>query len=112
LKDVYHALLDSAVAQAGVAALTRLLPTPHIVLTQHEITVPGLPAGLTGLRLLHISDLHLRPGSELAYELPDLAAGVAHDLILYTGDFIDDDGGIAPVAALLARMPRCGGAYA
>lgn len=112
VKDLYHVALDSAPAQLGVAALQRILPDPHIELTHYDIAVPGLPRGLTGLRVLHISDLHLRPGSELALELPELAASVPHDLALYTGDFIDDDDGIAPVAELLARMPRVDAAYA
>ena len=106
VKDLYHAALDSPPAQLGVTVLQRLLPAPHIGLTHYDVVVPGLPHGLTGLRVLHVSDLHLRSGSELALELPDVAAQAPHDLALYTGDFIDDDEGIAPVAELLARMPR------
>ncbi len=112
IKSVYHAAIDSPPAQLGVAVLARVLPRPHIELAAYDIVVPGLPANLDGLRVLHVSDLHLRPGSELAYELPDLVADVPHDLALYTGDFIDTDDGIAPVTALLARMPRVQGAYA
>lgn len=112
VKNIYHAVLDSAPIQLGVVVFTRIMPPPHITLTRYEITVPGLPHGLSGLRLLHISDLHLRPGSELALELPELAAKAPHDLALYTGDFIDDDDGIAPVAEILARMPRVDAAYA
>src|SRR5437660_4300838 len=111
-KSVYHALIDSAPAQIGVAALTRILPQPHLALTRYEVVVPGLPRGLEGLRVLHVSDLHLRSGSELAWQLPEVAAAAPHDLAVYTGDFIDDDDGIAPVASLLARMPRVAGAYA
>lgn len=105
-------LIDSRPAQWAAAGLARLLPEPHIAVTYHEVVVPALPSGLEGLRILHVSDLHLAPGSALACELPDVAASVPHDLALYTGDYIDDDAGIAPVAALLARMPRVEGAYA
>ena len=111
-KSVYHALIDSAPAQIAVAALARTLPPPHVALTHYEVVVPGLPPGLEGLRVLHVSDLHLPRGSELAWQLPEVAAATPHDLAVYTGDFIDDDDGIAPVAALLARMPRVAGAYA
>lgn len=111
-RRIYHALLDSPPAQLGVKALLCALPEPHIELTRYDIAVPRLPVGLDGLRVLHISDLHLRPGSELAYELPELVAGVPHDFVLYTGDFIDDDDGIPAVASILARMPRGEGAYA
>lgn len=112
IKDVYHAVLDSALAQGTVEALIRVLPEPRVALTRYEIAVPGLPAGLEGLRALHVSDLHLRPGSELAWQIPDLVAGVPHDLLLYTGDFIDTDDGIDDIARLLARMPRSDEAYA
>jgi uncharacterized protein len=111
-KTVYHALIDSAPAQIAVAAIARTLPPPHVALTHYEVVVPGLPPGLEGLRVLHVSDLHLRPGSELAWQLPEVAAAAPHDLAVYTGDFIDDDDGIAPVGTLLARMPRVAGAYA
>src|SRR5256886_11121150 len=111
-KSVSHALIDSAPAQIAVAALARTLPPPHVALTHYEVVVPGLPRGLEGLRVLHISDLHLRPGSELAWQLPEVAAATPHDLAVYTGDFIDDDDGIAPVAALPARLPPVAGAYA
>ncbi len=112
VKDLYHAVIDSAAVQGGAALLARALPTPHIALTRHEVVVPGLPSHLAGLRILHISDLHLRPGSELARELPGLAGHVAHDFALYTGDFIDTDEGIEPVAAILASMPRVEGSFA
>ncbi len=112
VKGIYHGLIDSPPAQLGVTMLQQILPPPRIELTRYDIVVPRLPTGLDGLRVLHVSDLHLRPGSELAYQLPDLVAGVPHDLALYTGDFIDTDEGIPDVAALLARMPRAGGAYA
>jgi predicted MPP superfamily phosphohydrolase len=112
LKHVYHAVLDSSLAQLGTAVASRLLPEPHIELSCHEIVVPGLPVGLSGLRILHAGDFHWRPGSELARELPELARSVSYDMALYTGDFIDDDAGIEPVSALLAEMPRCDGSFA
>jgi len=112
VKHLYHGAIDSPPAQLGVKTLQYILPPPHIELTCYDIVVPRLPAGLDGLRVLHISDLHLRPGSEIARELPELVADVPHDLALYTGDFIDTDDGIPQVATILARMPRVEGAYA
>jgi predicted MPP superfamily phosphohydrolase len=112
LKAALDFAIDSPPAQWAVHGLVRLLPEPHLAVTYQDVVVPGLPRGLEGLRILHVSDLHLAPGSELACELPDVAARLPHDLVLYTGDFIDADAGIAPVAALLGRMPRVEGAYA
>src|SRR5918912_1145494 len=111
-KSVYHTLIDSPPAQLAATAIARSRPPPHVALTHYEVVVPGLPPGLEGLRVLQVSDLHLRPGSELAWQLPEVAAAAPHDLAVYTGDFIDDDDGIAPVGTLPARMPRVAGAYA
>ncbi len=112
IKRLYHGLIDSWFARMVVTLLQRLLPPPHVGLTYHDIAAPGLPPRLDGLRVLHISDLHLRPGSPLALELPALVADVPHDLLLYTGDFIDDDDGIDHVGGLLARMPTTAPRYA
>ncbi len=112
LKDIYHALIDSSLARWTAAALARALPEPHVALTFYDVAMPGLPEHLSGLRVLHISDLHFRPGSELARELPDLAATVPHDFTVYTGDFIDTDESIEAVGRILERMPRCDGVFA
>jgi len=112
VKRLYHGVIDSWPARGVVGLLHTLLPEPHVGLTHHDIAVPGLPPRLDGLRVLHISDLHLRPGSPLALELPALTADVPHDLLLYTGDFIDDDDGIDHVGSLLAQMPNTAPRYA
>ena len=68
--------------------------------------VPSAPAH--GLRLLHLSDLHLRRGVHPLLE--NLVAELARDppdLVLVTGDFVDDK--IDPAAALPAlerTVPR------
>jgi predicted MPP superfamily phosphohydrolase len=95
-----------------VAAVGRLLPEPRVHLTRYDVVARRLPRHLDGLRVLHISDLHVHPGSDLAWQVPDLVAGVEHDLLCYTGDFIDVDGDIPDVGRLLAGMPRSRPAYA
>jgi predicted MPP superfamily phosphohydrolase len=80
-------------------------------MTPYEVAVPHLPRRLDGLRVLHLSDLHLHPGSDLAWQVPELVASVPHDLVCYTGDFIDCDDDIPSVAELLARLPHTVGAY-
>jgi predicted MPP superfamily phosphohydrolase len=102
LKD----LLSGRPARAGVSLLKAVLPPDHLEVTRRTIGVAGLPSALAGLRVLHVSDLHWHPGLELARMLPALAAQLAYDVAVYTGDFIDDDGGIAAVGAILGRMPR------
>lgn len=104
-KELYHTVVDSASARLLVMLLKSMLPEPHIGITLLEVFMHGLPERLDGLRVLHISDLHFRAGSSLALELPEIAASLPHDVVLYTGDFIDRDGDIEPVGRLLRRMP-------
>jgi predicted MPP superfamily phosphohydrolase len=109
---IARAVADHTLTRAGISLLKHVLPPPRVHLTQYQIAVPRLPRDLDGLRVLHLSDLHVHPGSDLAWQVPDLVAGVSHDLLCYTGDFIDVDDDIAPLATLLERLPRGAQTYA
>ena len=106
------ALITSRPARVGVSLLKAILPAERVVVTRRTIAVANLPPALAGLRVLHMSDLHWHRGSELAQLLPALAAQLAYDVAVYTGDFIDNDDGIAPVGAILERMPWAHASFA
>ena len=57
-----------------------------------ELPVAGLAPSLRGRRIVHLSDLHFQGDdfSEAHQELIDLLASDPPDLILITGDFVDD----------------------
>jgi len=102
-------LLATAGAGAGIlggSAGARVFVRP--------LASPGLPAELDGLRILHLSDLHL--GSSL--DLPGLeeilrrAAGLRPDLIALTGDVADDPGLLPAALELIAGFEAPLGAYA
>jgi predicted MPP superfamily phosphohydrolase len=112
LRVVARRVASSPVTRAGVSLVRTMMPPTRVHLTRYDVAVPGLPHHLDGLRILHLSDLHVHPGSDLAWQLPDLIASLAYDLLCYTGDFIDMDDDLPALSALLARMPRTGGAYA
>jgi predicted MPP superfamily phosphohydrolase len=107
-----RAAIGTRPVRHGIALLTRVLPPPRVQLTHYELRVPRLPAGCDGLRVLHLSDLHLHRSGHIARQVPALVAGVPHDLLVYTGDFIDTDDDIPQLAALLAQMPRRAPAFA
>lgn len=69
--------------------LTRLGPQ-GLILKQIHLTVPHLPPGFEGYRILHMTDLHFGP--TLAYaEIKEAVAWAAFlqpDLIAVTGDFV------------------------
>jgi len=68
-KAVARLVADGALAHAGVGLLARALPSARVELTWRDIVVPCLPAALDGLRLLHLSDLHLRPSSSVSHRV-------------------------------------------
>src|SRR5438105_12679882 len=82
------ALVMSRPVQVGVSLLKTILPPDPLVVTRRTIGVANLPSALAGLRVLHMSDLHWHPGSELARMLPALAAQLPYDVAVFTGDFI------------------------
>lgn len=62
-------------------------------LVEREIELERLPAAWDGLRILHLSDLHLwgRPGREYFETVLQLCRERPCDLLVLTGDLIDSD---------------------
>lgn len=70
-----------------------------------ELTLSDLPASLDGLRIVHIGDLHLR--RKWPVELDQVAARLRDhppDLVLFTGDFVDDRRNLRPSLPLVERF--------
>lgn len=58
---------------------------------QWQLPIPSLPPSLSGLRILHLTDTHLRKAWDAGYD--DFLARLKNhppDLILFTGDFVED----------------------
>ena len=70
-----------------------------------RLPVPGLPPGLAGLRVLHLSDLHLKRHWSGVYDqfLARLRADPP-DLLLVTGDFVDDKRDYRPALPVVRRF--------
>ncbi len=79
-----------------------------------DVPVPGLPAALAGLRIVHVSDTHVG-GFTPAENLAAIATAVAQEqpeLIVFTGDLIDHSNADLPAALgfcekLSAIAPLC-----
>ena len=75
---------------------------------------PDLPAELEGLKILHLSDIHIGPYIQLA-DLEALlvrAAQAAPDLVVITGDICDHNPDYLATLRLLESVPTRFGTYA
>ncbi|HEX2063062.1 MAG TPA: metallophosphoesterase, partial [Acidimicrobiales bacterium] len=91
-------------AGAGLAAYVFCEPHLYRLTTKRLAVDPACPP----LRILHVSDTHMTAHSlGLARWLNALpgALGPMPDLVLATGDFIEDDGGIEPLLRALTALP-------
>ena len=85
------ALALAAAALTGLA-LTGYLGSRRLVVRHLDVLVDGLPAGLDGLRIAQVSDLHVGPHTSRRF-LERVVAAVRDaraDLIAVTGDQVDD----------------------
>jgi predicted MPP superfamily phosphohydrolase len=80
-------------------------------LVENRLQHPRLPAGLEGLRILHLSDLHLDLDPGLVPVLRGCLRGLDYDLAVITGDFrntTDADHGpsVAEMLGLLEALDK------
>src|SRR5258708_3289311 len=73
----------------------------RLSLARRRIAVPGLPESFAGLRLLHLSDIHIGAPHCGAAHVRAAAAALPADLIAITGDLVH---GTPTIAACLDVM--------
>lgn len=86
-----HAALTHMPVRLTRGRVTRLKSVRRLAVVERRIYLPHLPEGLEGLRIGHVTDLHI---GELVppSRLPDIITAVRAlkaDLLALTGDFID-----------------------
>ena len=100
----------AVVAGAALGAYSLYEPYRYH-LARKEIPVrPGLPA----LSILHVSDLHLKVNDTLKRAFLDRLPeelGLVPDLVVATGDFIEDDAAMGTVVDCLSRLEARIGRY-
>ena len=79
----------------------------HFDWTRRPLPILRLPPAMEGLRIVHLTDLHLRSFWTKAYDrlLARLAADPP-DLLLMTGDFVDDKFDPRPALPVAERLCR------
>ena len=82
------------------------------VQTTHTVAeLSGLPAGFDGCRIAHLSDLHGHQYGEDSGELLDRVREGSPDLIVVTGDLIDQQSQLAMVPALARGLAAVAPTY-
>lgn len=100
-----RALALTAIAGVGAAAagLGYGLAEAN-AFTVRRVNVPLLPAGARGIRVLHLSDIHLMPYQKAKLRFVSRLAGLEPDLVVNTGDNIASPESIEPLLAALGRL--------
>jgi predicted MPP superfamily phosphohydrolase len=93
----------------GLLSATRDPRTPVI-----PLRYPALPPALEGLRILHITDVHigLIIGFDDVERMVELSAAMKPDLVLLTGDFSDDADTYLDALRLVGSIPSRLGSFA
>jgi uncharacterized protein len=86
----------------------------RLCLREWDVAIPGLPDPLAGLRIVQISDLHLAPCFQRRYfeRVIDACRDWQADLVLLTGDVVEDDEVVAWIEPLLGPLEARLGKFA
>ncbi len=102
---------------AGAAACYPVLVERSIVLTNsYRIPVPNLPEAFSGLRIVHLTDLHHGPLVSLSFieQVVERSNALRPDVIVCTGDYVHErkaTGQIDAVWPVLSRLAAPEGVY-
>lgn len=113
-REFLHAAAWTAVGGGTATVGYTGLVEPHWEkVVRRPLSIRGLPDALRGLRLVHISDLHVGPTVSSDYLMAALqrAASLRPDIVAMTGDFITHregrgDAQYAELARVLTAFPR------
>lgn len=105
-----HALLGAAAAAGVVAAVLwrhmRRIEPERVEIVHREIPLAGLPQELDGLRIAHISDLHITRDPRNRDVVAEAIGAVEADLYALTGDLIHGPSGPAALVEWLAGLDK------
>lgn len=85
----------------------------RLAVEHKTLCVPGLPAALEGLKIAHLSDLHMsgRIGVDYYSSVVDLANDWRPDLVALTGDLVENTRTLDDLPATLGRLSAPLGVY-
>lgn len=59
----------------------------NIELVENVVRIPDLPQPFQGLRILHLSDLHLDMSEQISHAIIECARNASYDICVWTGDY-------------------------
>lgn len=99
---------DALIGEGHGAWLLRLPgnETFRLALEDWDVSIPGLPERLDGLRIVQLTDLHMAPCFRPAYfeRVIDACRGWDADLVVITGDIVEDDAAVEWIEPVLAPL--------
>jgi len=110
---VYRRVVMSAGA-FGTACLLygRLVEPFWPEVTRTVVTLPRLAPVGRPVRLVHLTDLHCDPRPRLEERLPDLVAAERPDLVVFTGDAVNEGAGVPVFRRCMERIARVAPTFA
>ncbi len=103
-----HTAAFAPVLVAGAGSAYSAATLSALSVRELEIGIPSLPSALDGLSIAHVSDTHLGRFTDAATFRRIVAAvnTLDADLVVHTGDLINDDQSHLPMACELLRQMR------
>ncbi|QQE12033.1 metallophosphoesterase [Planctomycetota bacterium] len=91
------------------------MPLAYGLIQPVDVKLPNLPHELDGMRVLHISDLHVRRHGRLFAKLLNQLTSIRHDLTVFTGDYMsrpgDEDASLKVLGKVCDRLKPAYGMY-
>ncbi|MEM6655010.1 MAG: metallophosphoesterase, partial [Planctomycetota bacterium] len=98
----------------GVARVISRLPGNQLLrlaVEEKTLRIPNLPSGLEGLKIAHLSDLHMsgRIHADYYAQTVDIANEWRPDIVALTGDLVENIASLESIELILGRLEaRCG----
>ena len=91
--------------------------TKNIRMMRRELTFPALPSAFDGYTIIHLSDMHFGELDGIEDRIAEHLAGRAVDVVLITGDYVDDfkstpDAIAVPMQKILGAINARDGVFA
>lgn len=104
--------IGGAAALSGGLAAYAWWESTQVRLVRLDVELPGLPNGLDGLRILHVSDTHFPANGASLERFAQLIAEVEYDIVFASGDYVETAAGWDSAVEAFSLLHAPFGVYA